>query len=127
MTKPTTTYLLALALTVVTALFLILAIGALGIIGDGGRPDRIYAAVLAVLVIGAVVSRLRPHAMAFALLATAVTQALATAIALLAGWHDDASVTDILGITAMYVAMFGLSAWLFRRAADRGSAVAIEV
>lgn len=38
-----TYYSSAVALAVGTVLFLILGIGALGIIGDGGRPDRLYA------------------------------------------------------------------------------------
>ena len=59
MRKPTTYYFLAIGAAVATVLFLVLAIGALGIIADGGRDDRIYLAVLAVLVIGAVVARLR--------------------------------------------------------------------
>ncbi|EON23035.1 periplasmic solute binding protein [Nocardioides sp. CF8] len=57
-------------------LFLIASISALGIIGDGGRPDHVYAAVLAVLVIGTVLARLRSRAMVMALGATAVAQAL---------------------------------------------------
>ena len=103
-----------------------LAIGALGIIGDGGRDDRIYAAVLAVLAIGTVVARLRPHGMSLALLATALTQAVVTVVALVVGVPEDASVVDILGINAMYVALFCLSAWLFRRAAEQDALVAVE-
>jgi predicted membrane protein len=121
-----TYYRLAIGVAVATVLFLIWAIGALGIIGDGGRPDRIYLAVFAVLAIGTAVARLRPRGMALALLATGLVQALVTAIALLAGMHDDASVADILGINAMYVALFGVSAWLFRRAAEQRSAVAVS-
>jgi hypothetical protein len=121
-----TYYRLAIGVALVTVLFLIWAIGALGIIGDGGRPDRIYLAVFAVLAIGTAVARLRPRGMALVLLATALAQALVTVIALLAGMHDDASVADILGINAMYVALFGLSAWLFRRAAEQRSAVAVS-
>lgn len=121
---PATTYLLATGVAVMTVLFLVLAAGALGIIGDGGRPDRIYVAVLAVLAVGSAIARLRPGGMALTLLATAFTQALVTAVALLADLHDGASVVDILGINAMYVALFGLSAWLFRRAAEQRSAEA---
>jgi hypothetical protein len=121
-----TRYLLAIATAVGTVLFLILAIGALGIIGDGGRDDRIYVAVLAVLVIGSVVARLRPHAMSLVLIATALTQGLVTVIALVAGVPEDASVVDILGINAMFAALFCLSAWLFRRAADEQPVEAVS-
>ena len=123
--KTNTSYLLAIGVAVATALFLVLAIGALGIIGDGGRDDRIYAAVLAVLAIGTVVARLRPHGMSLALLATALTQAVVTVVALIVGVPDDASVLDIVGINAMYVALFCLSAWLFRRAAEHDAVVAV--
>ena len=114
-----TYYRLAAAVAVATVLFLILAIGALGIIGAGGRPDRIYAGVLVVAVIGTAVARLRPGGMAVALAATAGAQALVTLTAFLAGLHETegASSLDIVGVNAMYVALWALSAWLFRRAA----------
>ena len=124
--KTNTYYLLGIGAAVATALFLVLAIGALGIIGDGGRDDRIYAAVLAVLAIGSVVARLRPQGMSLALLATALTQAVVTVVALVVGVPEDASVLDIVGINAMYVALFCLSAWLFRRAAEEDALVAVE-
>jgi len=122
--KPATrTYLLATGVALATVLFLVLAIGALGIIGDGGREDRGYAAVLAVGAVGAALSRLRPSGMALTLAAMAATQVAVTAIALVVGVPDDASVVDILGVTAAYAALFGLSAWLFRRAAGQRPAV----
>lgn len=122
-----TYYRLAMALAVATVLFLILAIGALGILGEGGRPDRVYAGVLAVAVIGAVIARLRARGMALTLLATALAQALVSVIALVAGLPPEgASVVDILGINGMYAALFSLSAWLFWRAAEQRSAVAVS-
>ena len=128
MTSPQTYYRLAVGVALATVLFLILAIGALGIIGSGGRPDRIYAAVLGVLVLGTVTARLRPAGMAVALAATALAQAVVSATALLAGLHqaEGASVVDIVGLTAMYAALFGLAAWLFWRAADEPSDVAVR-
>jgi hypothetical protein len=125
-TKPTTYYFLAIGATVATVLFLVLAIGALGIIGDGGRDDRMYVAVLAVLTIGTVIARLRPNGMSLVLLATALTQALVTLIALLAGVPEGASIIDIVGVNAMYVILFCLSAWLFRRAAEQDALVAVD-
>lgn len=115
------TYRLALVVAVATALFLVLSAGALGIIGAGGRPDRIYAGVLLVGVLGTVLARLRSPGMAIALAATAGAQALVTLTALLAGLHhtEGASVLDIVMVNAMFVALFGLSAWLFRRAAEQ--------
>lgn len=120
-----TYYVLASALAVLTALFLVLAIGALGILGEGGRPDRVYAAVLAVLVVGTLVARLRARGMALALLATAATQALVTAVALATGLPPDgASVADIVGINAMYVVLFSCAAWLFNRSWEARAIVA---
>jgi hypothetical protein len=121
------TYVLALALALATALFLVLAMGALGIVGDGGRADRIFLAVPLVLVVGALVARLRPTGMAVALLATAATQAVAcvvVVVAVAAGVDDyaGASIVDIVMVSAMYAALFGGSAWLFRRSAGQGSA-----
>jgi hypothetical protein len=121
-----TYYRLAVGVALATVLFLILGIGALGVIGAGGRPDRGYAAVLGVLAIGAVIARLRPGGMALALAATALTQAVVSATALLAGLHhtERASVVDIVALTGMFTALFSLSAWLFWRAADQPSEVA---
>jgi hypothetical protein len=122
-----TYYRLGLGVALTTALFLVLGIGALGIIGEGGRPDRIYAAVLGVLAVGTVLARLHPLGMALALMATALTQAVVTATALLAGLHDTAgaSVVDMLGITAMYAVLFSVSGWLFWRAAKPHVAVSV--
>jgi len=121
-----TYYLLAIAVALAAALLLIFSVGALGIIGDGSE-DRIYAAVLAVGAVGTVIARLRPGGMALALVATAVTMVLVTVIALIAGVPQDenASVVDMLGITVMFAALFSLSAWLFSRAADQRSEVAV--
>lgn len=123
-----TFYRLAIGVALATVLFLVYGIGALGIIGEGGRPDRMYLAVFAVVAIGTVIARLRPRGMALALLATAVAQALVAVIALVAGLQhtEGASDTEILGLNAMYAALFGLSAWLFRRAAEQRSAVAVS-
>lgn len=122
MKTPETYYRLGAGVALATVLLLILGIGALGIIGAGGRPDRIYAAVLGVLVLGTVIARLRPRGMALALAATALAQVVVSATALLAGLPQDAgaSVVDLVGLTAMYAVMFGLAGWLFWRAADQG-------
>jgi hypothetical protein len=111
-------YRLAVAVALGTSLLLVYGAGALGIIGDGGRADLMYAGVLAVGLVGAVLSRFRPEGMAMTLAAMAIAQVLVTGIALVAGLADDASVLDLVGLTAMFAGLFALSAWLFRRAAD---------
>jgi hypothetical protein len=77
-----------------------------------------YAGVLAVGIVGAVVARFRPQGMARALLATALAQALVAVIALIAGKQQDpvTSVAELLGLNGIFVALFAGSAWLFRRA-----------
>jgi hypothetical protein len=122
----TTYYRLGIGVAVLTVLFLIWGIGALGIIGAGGRPDRMYLGVLAVFAVGTVIARLRPRGMALTLLATATAQALVAVIALIAGFQHTrgASVLEILGLNGMYAALFCLSAWLFRRATEHAAPVA---
>ena len=115
-----TYYWLGIGLAVVSALFLVLAMGALGIVGDGGPPDRLYLVVLAVGAVGTILARLRARGMALSLLAMAATQAIVTVIALGAillevEEFEGASIVDLLGINAMYVVLFVCSAWLFVR------------
>ena len=126
MTRAVASYCLAISLTVATALFLVLAIGALGIVGAGGRPDRVYTAVLAVLVLGSLLARFRARSMTVALAATALTQAVVTLVVFLSGEHlaEGASVVDILGINLMYAALWILAALLFRRSAEQASPLA---
>jgi hypothetical protein len=99
-----------------------------GIIGKDGDPANLmYFGVLAVGIIGAIIARLQSHGMARALFATALAQALVTAIALIAGlglpWSGP---TEILALNGFFIALFAGSAWLFRRAArgrpERGGA-----
>ena len=71
---PVTSYRLAVGVALATVLLLLFGIGALGVIGDGGPADRVYLAVLAVLVVGSLLARFRPRGMALTLLATALTQ-----------------------------------------------------
>jgi hypothetical protein len=120
-------YRLGLAVALGTVLFLILGIGALGIIGEGGSNDRMYVAVLAVFATGTVAARLRARGMAMTLAATAVTQVVVGVVALLRGLHDTpgASVIEIMGLTGMYAVLFAASAWLFRRAAEQESPVLV--
>jgi hypothetical protein len=125
-TSARTSYRLAIGVAVATVLLLLFGIGALGIIGAGGEPDRMYLGVLTVLAVGTAVARLRPRGMAWALAATALAQVLVAVIALATGLQDTegASVVEILGLTAMYAGLFALSAWLFARAARQPAPVA---
>jgi hypothetical protein len=120
MTTARSSYGLALGLAVATLLFLILGIGALGIVGDGGPADRIFLAVPLVLVLGTVLARMRPRGMTLALLATAATQMVAAVTAIVAVLAEvdgfaGASIADIVLVCALYAALFGASAELFGR------------
>jgi len=123
----TTTYRLALAVAVGTVLFLLLGIGALGVIGSGGPADRVYLAVPLVLLLGSILARRRPGGMAVTMLATAAAQVLAPVVAFAAGLEgtEGASVLDVVGLTGMFAGLFLLSAWLFRRSARQRTLAAV--
>ena len=119
MSQCRTAYRSALAVALAAALMLVWLSLGVGIIGKDGDPaNRMYFGVLAVGVVGAMIGRFRALAMARALAATAFAQALVAAFAVTAGlglpWSGPA---EILLLNAFFVAMFGASAWLFRRAA----------
>ena len=84
---------------------------AVGIIGAEGNPANLmFAAVLAVGLIGAVLARFQPAGMARALVATALAQALVAVIALVHG-----SAGGFL-LSGFFTALWLVSAWLFRKA-----------
>ena len=120
----TSRYLLALGVSVGTVLFLLLGVGALGIVGDGDR-DAVYLLAPVVGLLVALVVRFRPAGMALALAAAAVTTVLAGAwsVVVVATDRVDASLVDVVMLTGMYAALFAFAAWLFSRA-DRATASA---
>ncbi|MAG37271.1 MAG: hypothetical protein CL878_13640 [Dehalococcoidia bacterium] len=115
----TVTYRAAVGLAVAAALMLVWMNLAVGILGNEEHPANLmYSGVLAVGVIGAIIARFRPRGMASALFATALAQAVVAAIALIAGMHQlpGSSVTEIVNLNGFFVALFAISASLFRRA-----------
>lgn len=90
-----------------------------GIIGKDGDPANLmYFGVLAVGIVGALISRFRPLGMARALFAMALAQALVATIALIARLGLPYSgPAEIVLLNGCFVTMFAGSAWLFRRAA----------
>ncbi|MGH8729633.1 MAG: hypothetical protein ACREV9_16080 [Burkholderiales bacterium] len=115
-----TAYRSAIGVALAAAVILVWLSLGVGIIGKDGDPANLmYFGVLAVGIFGAIIARLQPHGMARALFATALAQALVTAIALIAGlglpWSGPA---EILLLNGFFVALFVGSAWLFRRAAS---------
>ncbi|MEO5629325.1 MAG: hypothetical protein ABIQ62_06115, partial [Thermomonas sp.] len=87
---------------------------AVGIIGDEDNPANIlFFAVLAVGFIGALLARLKPLAMARAMVATAVAQALVGVVAFVTtAGHPEGYV-----LAGFFTAMWLTSAQLFRVAA----------
>lgn len=123
-----TAYRSAIGVALVAAFILVWLSLGVGIIGKDGDPANLmYFGVLAVGVIGAVIARLQPLGMARTMLATALAQALVTAIALIARlglpWSGP---VEILVLNGFFVTLFAGSAWLFQRAArgrpERGGA-----
>ena len=86
---------------------------AVGIIGNEDNPANLmYGGVLAIGIVGAIAARFRPHGMAPAMVATALAQALVFLIALLVGFGFTGP------ITVFFAALWLISAWLFRKAAN---------
>ena len=105
-------YRAAVGVALAAAFILVWVNVAVGIIGSEDHPANLmYYGVLAVGVVGAVVARLRPRAMARSLVAMALAQALVAVVALIAGLGFTGPVT------LFFAALWLTSAWLFRKAA----------
>jgi hypothetical protein len=87
---------------------------AVGIIGSEDNPaNLLYAAVIAVAGIGALLIRFRPTGMRAVMIVTAGAQVLVFFVALVAGFGFTGPVT------VFFAALWLISAWLFQRAARR--------
>ena len=116
-------YRFAVGVALAAAFILIWVNGAVGIIGDESNDaNMMFFGVLAVGIIGAIIARLESTGMVRAMCATALAQAAVAAIALIAGLGSSAPIwpKDILVMTGLFVALWLLSAWLFRKAATIG-------
>jgi len=112
----------AFGLALVAALLLVWLNLAVGIIGSEGNPANLmYAGVLAVGFIGALIARFQPKGMARAMFATALAQGVVAMIARSASVQP-ANMRSVAGITLLhgiFVALFAASAFLFQRAATQ--------
>lgn len=109
-------YRSAIGAAVGTSLFLVWVNLAVGLIGSEGNPANLmYAGVLAVAFIGAIVVRLQAGGMARVMMVTAAAQAITAIIALIAGIHlsTDSSIFKILAVNGLFVAMWAGSSFLF--------------
>jgi hypothetical protein len=114
-------YRIAVGLSLGTAFLLIWINGAVGLIGSEENPANLmYFLVISVGIIGSLITRFQPQGMARALFAMAFAQVLVTVIALLTGLHHSpgSSVLEIIGVNGFFIAMFVVSALLFRRVAQ---------
>ena len=110
------TWRAAAAVAIGAAFLLVWATLAVGFVGDPNNPANLmFAGVLAVAVTGGLIARWRPAGMARALVATAIAQALAGGVGVVSGL-DPRPIT-LLAPTAVFVALWLVSAALFRRAA----------
>jgi hypothetical protein len=106
-------YLFAMGLGVAAAFLQIWINLAVGIVGSEDNPwNGMYAAVVGVAVAGAVIARLRPAGMVWAMGAAAFAQAVVFAVALMTGNGFTP------GVTALFCAMWLSSASLFHKAAQ---------
>lgn len=112
-------YRAGVALAVATGFLLTWINLAVGVIGTENNPaNLLYAGVLAIGVIGAVLARFRPQGMAQALFATAAAQALVPFVALLI-WQPPVH-PGVLGVFVLnggFVLLFAGAGFLFRHAA----------
>ena len=115
-----TAYRLAVSLALMTAFVILWLNAAAGLIGieDDDPANLLYVGVLAIGFIGAIIARLQPRGLAYALFATALAQALVGAIAL--KLPNTASSVQIVILHGAFVALFAGAALLFRYAARQG-------
>lgn len=105
-------YRVAAGLAIAAGFLLVWVNLAVGFIRDEGDPANwMYAGVLAVALYGALAVRFRPAGMARVMLVAGIGQLAAGVIAAVAGWDM------ILAPTAVFVALWWASAWLFHHAA----------
>ncbi len=119
-----TLFRLALGVGAGTLLLLVLSAGALGIVGEGGRVDRVYVTVPVVALVGAALVAPPAAGHGSVMGAAALTQAVVTTTVLLADAAPDrraATCRDLLMVNVMFVALLCVSGWLFHRAAHAGS------
>jgi hypothetical protein len=111
-------YKLAVGAAVVGAFTLVWIDGAVGIIGES-ESNVMYLGVIALLILGAAISRLRATGMSITLFAAALAQALVPVIALVLGEKDFApGVLTVFILNAGWVVLFAFAGLLFRSAAQ---------
>lgn len=120
---------IAAAFALGSALFLVWANLAVGIIGsEDNSINLLYFGVIAVGITGTVISRFQPYRLAFTMFAMACSQLLVTVIALLSGMQElpGSSISEIVAVNGLFIVLFTISAFLFRMAAQKRKPVQAE-
>jgi hypothetical protein len=120
-------YRAAVGVAIVAVFILIWINLAVGIIGSEDNPANLmYGGVLAVGILGAFIVRFQPRGMAHALVATALAQVLVGMIALITGWGSTGANWPgvVVLLTGFFAALWLVSAWLFRKAAQTSAGAA---
>lgn len=104
----------------VAASFLLVWVNlAVGFLGDEGNPANLmFLGVIGVAIVGALIARSRPAAMADAMFVAAAAQVLAGGISFSAGWASPGGqgVYEVVMGTSLFTGLWLLAAWLFRKA-----------
>jgi hypothetical protein len=115
-------YRAAVGLAVAAGFLLIWVNLAVGIIGSEDNPaNQLYAGVLLIGFVGAVIARFRARAMSYVLYATAIAQMLVPVAALIIWRSTSDEPPGIVGIiifNAFFAGLFTISGALFRRASE---------
>lgn len=116
--KGSSLYRIAFGLGLFSALFMIWANMAVGLIGGEGHPvNGLLLGVLAVGIAGSVLARNRPGGMALTMVAMAAVQGLVAALAVALEWKElRHGAIDIWGPNCLFILLFLASALLFRAA-----------
>jgi hypothetical protein len=116
--KANTAYYYASVGAIAASLLLIWLSLGVGIIGADGDPANfMYFGVVAIGIVGAIATRLKPLGMARVLFTMAVAQAVVAAIAVFGGLGRPYSgPLELILLNGFFVAMFVGSAWLYRSA-----------
>jgi hypothetical protein len=114
------TYKIAIGFALAATLLLIWSNLAVGIIGSADNPlNLIYIGVISVAVIGAIIARLKPWGMSYAMYGASFAQLLAAIIAMVVEFENTAiSSIEIILINAFFILLWIISAFLFKRAAN---------
>lgn len=116
-----TIYKGAAALTAGTALFLIWANLAVGIIGNENNPaNLLYFAVIAILLIQTVFAGIQPEKMARSLWITTLAQMIVPFIAIII-WKPvpDAGMVGVIGVNTFFATLWACAALLFHKAGSK--------